>query len=714
MALSPIAFIAPVFRDFKNDWLKAYEPGTTTPKTMALDSEGATTVAKLQLNVDGFLVSSGQALVIPYLNGAYDLWLFPTEAEADANDTSNALRLADDILGVLPDDAIEDLLINDLSQAYEFTSLSSAISFDQLVQGKVLNIKIGGSSSIWDAVLLSSVVVDNKTIFASTGVASLALVQRLVEVLVFSSVSQLLSKTTVNGISVKFAAGQQIKIQGENGEYSLYTVSTSKVDGSDILLEAGVYANKLRSDTDLIQDSLDRFLRYVNTTGNSKSQPLYTIGDSISEGTLASDFSQNSYAALIRKTFNKAYNNRNYGFANFDFDVAQATTDPHTLSRSGFAGSSFNDEYFGGVMLESGGAGEFIDITYTGKDFFVVFGQQGGGGLINVTIDSVFIGTIDTSVVPGQQIAGNVASGNGTFSGALVVSSWGDHTVRLEAASAAPVRLIGMAYYEDVATTLTSPTVFNVGRSSIALSDIADDVLQAYASSGTIVLSLGVNDDLLSKPIATFEAKLDTIFTAINAIDGGVIATDFIFSKPATNDYKYALKSKCSQYNVPLFDFAELWFADTVLNKFADLLSVDGIHPSDGGHLNIARTLTTGMRLPLNTEFREKRLFVAMSANFNPLSTYEPVTSFIDGDIAHINGSVTNGTGAIVPENTLLGALAVGHRVKETLLIGAPTASGPIALEVRNNGGIYTAFGSTIAIGDWIGLTMSYIRDTTV
>ena len=121
MSLSPIAFIAPNYRDFKNDWLKAYEPGTTTPKTMALDSAGATTVAKLQLNADGFLESSGGALVIPYIDGSYDAWLFPTEAEADANDTSNAERLADDITGVSPA-SINNNLINDLSQAYEFGS----------------------------------------------------------------------------------------------------------------------------------------------------------------------------------------------------------------------------------------------------------------------------------------------------------------------------------------------------------------------------------------------------------------------------------------------------------------------------------------------------------------------------------------------------------------------------------------------------------------
>ena len=123
MAYFAIAFIAPNYRDYKNQWLKAYEPGTTTPKAMALDSAAATTVAKLQLNADGFLKSAGDALVIPYIEGAYDLWLFPTSAEADANDTSSAIRVADDI------NSTNLSLINDLSQAYEFPTVAAYKTF---------------------------------------------------------------------------------------------------------------------------------------------------------------------------------------------------------------------------------------------------------------------------------------------------------------------------------------------------------------------------------------------------------------------------------------------------------------------------------------------------------------------------------------------------------------------------------------------------------
>lgn len=97
MAYAPIAFVAPNYRDYKTDWLKAFEPGTTTPKTISLNADGSTLVLKAQLNADGFPVSAGGAIVIPYISGSYDLWLFPTEAEADASDTTNALRLADNI-----------------------------------------------------------------------------------------------------------------------------------------------------------------------------------------------------------------------------------------------------------------------------------------------------------------------------------------------------------------------------------------------------------------------------------------------------------------------------------------------------------------------------------------------------------------------------------------------------------------------------------------
>lgn len=119
MAYSPVAFIAPNYRDYKTYWFKAYIPSTTTPKTIATDIAGATEVAKLQLNADGFFVSAGGAIVMPYIDGSYDAYLFRTEALADANDTTGAVRVADDIsslsaLGVFYFDNIADMRLQTL------------------------------------------------------------------------------------------------------------------------------------------------------------------------------------------------------------------------------------------------------------------------------------------------------------------------------------------------------------------------------------------------------------------------------------------------------------------------------------------------------------------------------------------------------------------------------------------------------------------------
>jgi hypothetical protein len=132
MAFSPISFIASNYRDYKNNWLKAYEPGTTTPKTggMATDSTLTTFIAKAELNIDGFIISAGGALITPYIDGAYDLWLFPNKGAADSNDTAEALRLANDITGGLNSEGLSDELISDQSQTFDFDNVEDMSTSD--------------------------------------------------------------------------------------------------------------------------------------------------------------------------------------------------------------------------------------------------------------------------------------------------------------------------------------------------------------------------------------------------------------------------------------------------------------------------------------------------------------------------------------------------------------------------------------------------------
>jgi len=97
MAYAPIAGIIPQYDEQDGWYLKFYKPETTTPIAMSIDSSGDTTLAKAELDVDGFPTTDGNTLFIPFINQTYDAFLFPTAAEADANDTINALRVAESI-----------------------------------------------------------------------------------------------------------------------------------------------------------------------------------------------------------------------------------------------------------------------------------------------------------------------------------------------------------------------------------------------------------------------------------------------------------------------------------------------------------------------------------------------------------------------------------------------------------------------------------------
>ena len=157
MSYSPVAFIAPNYRDFKRYWFKAYEPATTTAKTIALDSAGVTTVAKLELDADGFFVSAGGAVVMPYVSGDYDAYLFPTEVDADANNTAEAVRVADNLssvsaIGTSYFDNVEDMKAANLSPG-ERVNLDRYRAGGELVSGLEYVVTTGAADGFVDHTL---------------------------------------------------------------------------------------------------------------------------------------------------------------------------------------------------------------------------------------------------------------------------------------------------------------------------------------------------------------------------------------------------------------------------------------------------------------------------------------------------------------------------------------------------------------------------------
>ena len=271
MALSPIAFIAVNYRDFKNNWLKAYEPGTTTPKTMALDSEGATTVAKLQLNADGFLIASGGALVIPYIDGAYDLWLFPTEAEADANDTSNAERLADDITGALTSSSVDLLLINDISQAYEFATVDAMTSSVILSPvNKIVN--ISGDISAGDTGARTYIVSSTKL---SDGLSESAPGGLFYNTIAGQFLAEVTLKVPTDFTSLQGAVDYAKEIKVKSGFVVDIVIDSGYAPTSGIIVENGDYRHIRISSVDALVTVATGFGQSVSfIQGNNASMPI--------------------------------------------------------------------------------------------------------------------------------------------------------------------------------------------------------------------------------------------------------------------------------------------------------------------------------------------------------------------------------------------------------------------------------------------------------
>ena len=102
MAYLPIQLFSTPQEDYAGYWVKFYEQGTVTPLSMATDAAAGTLLAKAEISSGGtvpigFIKTAGDALLNPFLNADYDCWLFPTSAEADANDTTNAIQVADNL-----------------------------------------------------------------------------------------------------------------------------------------------------------------------------------------------------------------------------------------------------------------------------------------------------------------------------------------------------------------------------------------------------------------------------------------------------------------------------------------------------------------------------------------------------------------------------------------------------------------------------------------
>ena len=316
-----------------------------------------------------------------------------------------------------------------------------------------------------------------------------------------------------------------------NGDIDLSEYAKkSDVDAIDASLDNKAEkkdVEKISSQLDTKSNLHDSFFRYAMV------QPSINIGDSISEGSNALDYVNESWCGLLNKAYQKKYGVRNQGFVNFNTYVVENNDNIntfHKIKRTGFNvhESPFEGSVYGGTRITSVTADEYVEINYTGKDFYVVYTQdENYGAIVEVEVDNNTIGQIDTKKLNGIK--------NGSISTRVPVGEYGNHTIKL-INKGGTAQLCGIIYVEN--SEEFSPVFYNLGRSSLTLSELPDDLLEFYTSYGTVIFSLGVNDQLLNKDIDTFGRKLHTIFSKIKESSGNCIINDFMFSLPNNKPYK--------------------------------------------------------------------------------------------------------------------------------------------------------------------------------
>ena len=415
--------------------------------------------------------------------------------------------------------------------------------------------------------------------------------------------------------------------------------------------------------------STPKFLKWLSRS--SVQNPLYIIGDSITEGSNADDFTTKSYAAIIRTSIQQHFGNRNHGF--FNFNIASPS------------------------------------VKY-------VSNQQTTGAITTIFIDNVFggilsVGSFDSSASgTTTDITGSNFSDMGQFTNFFSAGYYGKHTIKFTATSGGAVRLLGMTASDGA---YKIPSVFNVGRSSLRATQMPDDILQAYAGSGCTILALGVNDNLAGASIVDYEAKIRVVLDRVIAINGECIILDFIFSEPTSNAYKTVMRDLSNEYGYQLFDFSELWFGNEASNKSSGLLDADGVHPTNLGHTFIARTVLESIGVPTVIDSDYFNIFTGvltplLNSNWQEgqIPGYGGAYASLNRDQVVITGFLSNTSGGTLTGPSTILNLPKLLGIDSRMVFSVASASGNINVEVDGvNNVLKVMSGSSVPDGDWISLS---------
>ncbi|HHE1214567.1 TPA: SGNH/GDSL hydrolase family protein [Vibrio parahaemolyticus] len=483
-------------------------------------------------------------------------------------------------------------------------------------------------------------------------------------------------------------------------------------------LAEGILPLKFSSDAfDFNQILLSQKLKALRFSGRSSSlTPVIIAGDSISEGTSSDSFYKKSWAALFRNSLSLNAGTRNLGFASFNF--RQFENHPSIeyifsdITRNGFSGDSFQPSYYGGVMIQSSTIGDSISFDYVGKDFCLVYAREDGGGELSISLDGTVVGDVNTSHVGSTPVAG---SGDfGTFSVPVVADTYKRHSVVITKVDSSPTKLIGCVFFEDYTSTGTAPTVWNCGRSSIALAEIPDNILDAYAQSGTVIFALGVNDSLLNTDLSLFSQKLSYFVQRCKLYGSSPLFLDFIFNESKDdNPYKHAIYDVCFSSGYQLLDFYEIWQGNEADNISAGLLSPDGVHPSEQGHRHIYKVVSDYFSISGQFQYIDFPSYRLDSASVFPGYQFDVKVTDRTVDVV---GILRNSTSSAFDKDTVIATISPPPPREVFLLCSGVRATGlsegnVVNVIINSSGEIKldaNVPGNSIAPGGWVSLNHSY------
>jgi hypothetical protein len=361
MAYSPVQLLSTPLEDYAGYWLKFYEESTTTLLSMATDATGGTTLAKAEISSGGtvpigFLKTAGSALLNPFVDGDYDAWLFPTAAEADANDTTNAIQIADN-LNADPNNALVgqfEAWQSTTTYAINEIVLATNGSYYISLVNSNLNFEPSISPTQWQLIPVKDMASTESDTFTTPTLISPIITSAKIDEIVDSSGNELIDfaevASAVNNVRITNAittAAAKIDCAETNSDldlarngtgditvdsvpiYGLVILDTPELIASSTAITLGAWntVNSITLNTALAKKAIVRAKSRITLTSNgalSSTVRLRKTGSAVTNGTeIASTVAnQDSTATSYAKTADLAGEGVVNLDANYDFDYS--------------------------------------------------------------------------------------------------------------------------------------------------------------------------------------------------------------------------------------------------------------------------------------------------------------------------------------------------------------------------------------------------------